>query len=442
MTARERNENLRRLHAEAGWTLGQAAIAVNRAALEAGSEHRATKDNVNKWLSGHAPREALRPLILEAFSRKLGRPITHADAGFPAPVDQDQARGTFESLIDLGRLTMERRGVLSLGLFSVALTIPDWEDVVGRVSAVATGETGKIGMHEVDVVNAMTERISALDDEFGGRIARPMAASFLVTTVGEHLEADATPEVRAAMLSAAADLSYLTGYMAVDEGLNGLAQQFYVKALELAGEAEDHLTYCTTLRGMSVQAVDLGHGPKAVELAEAAAAAAPKAGPRMLAFLRGQQAHAAAQEGSRTAALRYIREAEAAMDRAESRSSAFGSYDPAALHYHIAQVRYELGDVAGSVEALQESDKLRYSVYQRARVRMRALLAERQLAVGHLEEAVKTWHAALDDYPRVQSGRADQRIKNMHALIRPYRKHPKVAELHERARTIKPTQPV
>ncbi|MGW1241789.1 transcriptional regulator [Streptomyces bobili] len=284
----------------------------------------------------------------------------------------------------------------------------------------------------------MTERVSALDDEFGGRIARPTAASFPVTTVGERLQADATPEVRAAMLSAAADLAYLTGYMAVDEGLNGLAQRFYLKALELAGEAEDHLTYCTTLRGMSVQAVDLGHGPTGMQLADAAAAAAPKAGPRMLAFIRGQQAHAAAQTGAKTEAHRYMREAEAAMDRAESRSAAFGSYDPAALHYHIAQVCYELCDVAGSVEALQQSDSLRFSVYQRARVRMRGLLAERQLEVGHLEEAVKTWHLALDEYPRVQSARADKRINNMRAMIRPHLKNEKVAELHERARTMKP----
>jgi hypothetical protein len=30
--------------------------------------------------------------------------------------------------------------------------------------------------------------------------------------------------------------------MAVDEGLHGLAQRYYLKALELAGAADDHLT--------------------------------------------------------------------------------------------------------------------------------------------------------------------------------------------------------
>ena len=188
-----------------------------------------------------------------------------------------------------------------------------------RAEAVQSGRTTRIGMNEVDMVIAMTERVSDLDDEFGGRHARPMAASFMVNTVAAYLRADAPEDVRKAMLSAASDLLYLTGYMAVDEGLHGLAQRYYVKALELAGAAEDHLTYCTTLRGMSVQAVDLHHGAKAMELADAAAAASPNAGPRMLAFLVGQQAHAAAQTGDRTGALHHIREAEAAMDRAESR---------------------------------------------------------------------------------------------------------------------------
>ncbi|QEU97478.1 transcriptional regulator [Streptomyces kanamyceticus] len=345
-----------------------------------------------------------------------------------------------EGLIDLGRQDMDpsRRGVLGAGLFSVALTIPGWPDVIGRAEAVESGRTSRIGMNEVDMVIAMTERVSDLDDQFGGRHARPMAASFMVNTVAAYLRADAPEDVRQAMQSAASDLLYLTGYMAVDEGLHGLAQRYYIKALELAGAAEDHLTYCTTLRGMSVQAVDLRHGSKAMELADAAAAASPKAGPRMRAFLAGQQAHTAAQTGDRTSALRYIREAEAAMDRAESRGKAFGSYDPSSLNYHASQVRYELGDRPGAVEAMRHADDLRPSVYRRTRVHRRGLLAERQLEIGHLEAACTTWHQALDDYPMVQSGRADDRVKAMFGLIRPHLRNASARDLYDRARTLAP----
>lgn len=356
------NVGLRRLLTESRWTHHQFARAVNRIGTEMGTPLRYDESAVSHWLSGTVPRAAVRACILEAFSRRLARPVTHGDAGLPAPPGHSPAAAdTVEGLVDLGRHDMDpsRRNVLGAGLFSVALTIPGWPDVIGRAEAVQSGRTSRIGMNEVDMVVAMTERVSELDDQFGGRHARPMAASFMVNTVAAYLRADAPEGVRKSMLSAASDLLYLTGYMAVDEGLHGLAQRYYVKALQLAGAAEDHLTYCTTLRGMSVQAVDLGHSAKALELADAAAVASPKAGPRMRAFLAGQQAHAAAQTGDRVGALRHIREAEEAMDRAESRGRTFGSYDPAALNYHISQVRYGLGDMPGSIEAMQEADKVR-----------------------------------------------------------------------------------
>jgi hypothetical protein len=441
MAKRDPNKALGRLLAESRWTHRQFARAVNRVGTETGTPLRYDESAVSHWLSGTVPRSAVRVCILEALSRRLGRPVTHAEAGLPVPHDHfPTAADTVEGLIDLGRHDMDpsRRSVLGTGLFSVALTIPGWPDVIGRAEAVQSGRTTRIGMNEVDMVTAMTERVSELDDQFGGRHARPMAASFMVNTVASYLRADAPEDVHKAMLSAASDLLYLTGYMAVDEGLQGLAQRYYVKALELAGASEDHLTYCTTLRGMSVQAVDLRHGAKAMELADAAAAASPKAGPRMQAFLLGQQAHASAQIGDRAGALRYIREAESAMDRAESRGKIFGSYDPSALNYHISQVRYELGDAHGAVEALQQSDRLLYDVYRRTRVRQRTYLAERQFEIGHLEAACATWHQALDDYPMVQSGRADDRIRTMFSLLRPHLKNATARDLYDRARTVTP----
>ncbi|OEV15140.1 transcriptional regulator [Streptomyces nanshensis] len=346
-----------------------------------------------------------------------------------------------DEIIDLGRLDMDpsRRSVLGVGLFSVALAVPAWPDVVGRMEAAQRGVRTRIGMSDVRTVAAMTEQLSSLDDQFGGRTARPLAAAFLVNTVVPFLRTVGPDDVRRAMMSAASDLCYLTGYMAVDEGLHGLAQRYYLQALELAGASEDHLTFCTVLRGMSVQAVDLGQGPVAMRLADAAAAASPQAGPRMRAFLAGQQAHAAAQIGDRRSALLYLQEAEVAMDKAEARGKVFGSYDPASLSYHTSQVRFEMGDVHGAVAAMEESDRLRYGIYRRTRVKERAILAERQLATGHLEAACKTWGLALDDYPQVNSGRIDKRMADMFGLIRPHIRNHDAQALYERAReTVRP----
>ncbi|MBN3929386.1 tetratricopeptide repeat protein [Streptomyces verrucosisporus] len=440
MATRTPNEGLRRVLTESQWSQSQLALAVNRVGAEAGVPLRYDESAVSHWLSGTRPRKAVRPFLREALSRRLRRPVTLAEIGLEA----EEASGgadTVEALMTLGRSDMDpsRRSVLGVGLFSVALTVPGWQDVVGRMEAVRAGRTVRIGRPEVDMVVAMTERISELDDRFGGRHARPMAASFIVNTVSAYLRADAPEPVRKDMLSAASDLCYLTGYMAVDEGLQGLAQQYYLKALELAGAAEDHLTYCTTLRGMSVQAADLGHGPQALRLADAAAAASPQAGPRMRAFLTGQQAYAAAQTGDRRTALAHLKDAETAMEKTESPAGLSGRYDPAALADHTSQVRYELGDISGAVKAKAESNELRQPTQRRSRVRNLAIAAERQMRLGHLEEASATWHSALDEYPHVQSGRVDARIRTMASLIRPHLRNRHARDLHDRTRAVAPS---
>ncbi|MGA5816657.1 tetratricopeptide repeat protein [Kitasatospora sp. NPDC094028] len=444
MAARERTPNLKlaALVEQCRWASnGEFARAVNRAGTEAGYKLKYDESAVSHWLSGTRPMAKYQKVVLETLTRRLRRPVTAFETGFADQPDvQPRSTDTVAGLIDLGSVDMDpsRRGVLGAGLYSIALTIPDWPDVVGRFERLKTDPHTRIGRAEVESVIAMTERISELDDQFGGRTARPMAAAFLVNNIAPYLKATATENVRKAMLSAAADHLYLTGYMAVDERLDLLGQSYYTKALELALAAGDHLTYCTTLRGMSVQAVELGYGASALRYANAAAAASPEAGPRMRAFLAGQQAHALAQAGDRAGALAKLSEAEVAMEQAESKAKAHGSYDPSSLSYHVAQVSYELGDRAGAILALLHSERVRPTVYRRARVRHRAMLAEWQLEVGRLEEAVQNWNLALDDFPHVQSGRADDRFRTMLSATQPHQRNPHVRELLERARQIAP----
>jgi len=328
-----------------------------------------------------------------------------------------------------------RRAVLGTGLFSVARTIPGWPDVVGRMKAIKTDPQRRVGQSDVQAVSAMTERLSDLDDEFGGRYARPMAAAFLVNTVAPCLKASASSETRQSMMSAAAFLCYVTGWMAVDEGAHGRAQEYYVKSLELAGASGDHMTYCHVLRGMSVQAANLGHGTPAARLANAAAQASPESSPRMRAFLAGQQAHAYALAGEPTNAWKSLREAERAVNQAESQLGTFGGFSSATLAYCTAEVRYALGDAKGSVESLKDHFRLRDSTdMQRSKLIFGSLLAERQLEIGHLEAACATWNAVLDDYPVIHSGRMDEKVAKIPSLLSSYRSNPIARQALERSR--------
>ncbi|MET8831062.1 tetratricopeptide repeat protein [Streptomyces sp. NPDC004610] len=444
MAGRQPNEALRQLHEAAGWTLRRFGQEVNKIATERGNPTRYQAPSVHQWLGGHMPRANVRLLILEALSRRLKRPVTHAEAGFPAPADNGEASAV-EGLLDLSRQDMDpsRRSIIGAGasLFSVALAIPGWQDVVGRMEAVQSGRTQRIGMREVESVVTMTDRLSHIDDQLGGRCTRPLAAAFLANTVAPYMRADASVEVRKAMMTAASFLCYLTGWMAVDEGAHGTAQRYYVKGLQLAGASGDHLTYCHILRGMSVQSVDLGHGPTAVKLADAASAASPRAGHRMAAFIAGQQAHSYAVAGERSQALRSLQETEVALGKADSPLGTFGGYNAATLAYTAAQVRYALRDVSGSVKSLELCFRLRNPKFdsRRGDLRFGAMLAERQLEIGHLDAACATWGKVVDGYPTIQSGKVDHHVRAMFRLIRPHLKNASARDLHERARLVAPS---
>lgn len=440
MTGRVPNRGLDRLYRETGWTLSQFAHEVNRVGTERGTPLKYRAQSAHQWLDGHLPREETRSLVLEALARRLGRPVTRTEVGFPPPIGggADDDHGMVENLVTTGKEDMDpsRREVLAATLYAAALPVPAYADLVDRSRASATGRTTRIGTGEVATVRTMTDRIADILDELGGGHARPMAAAFLVNTVGPYLRTQASEEVRKDLMSAVSDLVYLTGWMAMYERAHGLGQRYYLQALQFAAAGEDHITYCRTLRGMALQAANLKHANKALSLADAAAEAAPKAGPRLHAFLAGQQAHGAALTGNKQLAFTRLAETETALSKADGRRDAIGGYDQAAYLFHVSSVRYALGDVHGSITSMQESNRVRPPVEKQGRAHANGLLAQRQLEIGHLEAACDTWHTFLDDYERLSSSRADEHFDTLRSTIRPYLKNPHARQVHDRARQL------
>jgi hypothetical protein len=444
MATRKRTPNpaLAALLDQARWSRTQLAQQVNRLGPQAGLELTYDRTAVAHWIAGTPPKPEVRPLILEALSARLGRPVTHAEAGLQpaASVGNSEPVDTVEELIDLGRADMDpsRRGVLAATLFSAALSVPAFQQTARAASdPVTPGKaTTRIGASQVASVRSMTERIADILDEFGAGHARPMAAAFLVNTVGPWLRAQASEPVKRDMLAAASDLTYLTGWMAMYEKAHGLGQTYYTKALKLADEANDHVTYCRTLRGMSLQASNLGHGRMALELEDSAAEAAPSAGPRLVAFLRGQQAHAASMVGDRHQAHTRLREAEAALSKADNRRDAIGGYDQTAYLFHVSHVLSEEGDLAGSIKAMQQSIRVQPAQERQGRVHAFAVLAQRQLRYGHLDAACDSWRRFLDEYEHVSSVRGDDHFATMRSELARYSKTPEVRDLSDRVREV------
>ncbi|OII61046.1 hypothetical protein BJP40_07355 [Streptomyces sp. CC53] len=431
------NEALTRLMAEAGVGNAQLARRVNAVGGELGLRLHYDKSTVSHWLRGSVPKAEARPAVTEALSRLAGRPVTAAELGWPAA--RAGGQDVVSGVVELSRADMDpsRRRVLGAGLYSATLLVPSFQEVLaGRAEAAQAARTVRIGASDVATVRRMTDKVAEILDEIGAGHARPMAAAFLANTVGPYLRASGPERVRQQMRGAAADLVYLTGWMAMYEEQQGLGQRYYLKALALAGEAGDHVTYCRTLRGMSLQASHLGYGARALELADAAAEAAPAAGPRLVAFLRGQQAHASAMTGDRRAALSRLRETEAALERADNRRDAVGGYDEAAYFFHEAHVRWCLGDGEGSVRSLRRSNAARSPQERQGRLHCLGVIAERQFRMRHVEAACATWHAFLDGHAGLSSARGDAHLAAMLRALPAYRGLGAVRELEERARQV------
>ncbi|MGW1290655.1 hypothetical protein ACWDBD_47435 [Streptomyces sp. NPDC001118] len=181
---------------------------MNAAGAELGLTPTYTKSAVSQWLAGHPPKPRARPAITEALSRLLGRPVTSFEAGFDSDADTVASPDLVSWVVDLGRADMDpsRRAVLGAGLYSAALVAPAFADESDRVKAVTAGRATLIGQSDVSTVERMTERIADILDDLGGGHARPMAAAFLVNTVGPYLRADAPDSVKRAMRAAASDL--------------------------------------------------------------------------------------------------------------------------------------------------------------------------------------------------------------------------------------------
>ncbi|MBW5485515.1 hypothetical protein [Streptomyces bambusae] len=438
--SRTPNVGLATLLEQAGWSRSQLALIVNRVGAEAGLNLKYGQPAVSQWIAGHQPRPQVRALIIEVFERKLGRPVSYAEAGLTPPLGGEEA-DTVRELIDLGKADMDpsRRRVIAAGVFSAALAVPLFPALARADSPdpIRPGKaTTRVGQGQVDAVRSMTDRIADILDELGAGHARPMAAAFLVNTVGPWLKAEAAAPVRRSLLAAASDLVYLTGWMAMYEREHRLGQQYYVSALKLAGEAEDHVTYCRTLRGMSLQASNLGYGSRALELADSAAEAAPVAGPRLVAFLRGQQAHGAAMVGDRRQALARLREAEEALARADDRRESVGGYDRTAYLFHVAHVQAATKDMPGSVKTLKESIRVQPENERQGRLHAYGLLAQRQLSIGHVEAASESWARFLDHYETLSSARGDEHFEIMVARLKPYGTVRAVRDLRERARLV------
>ncbi|UUN29940.1 Tat pathway signal protein [Streptomyces sp. FIT100] len=454
--ARQRNEQLAALLLEAGWSRAQATAAYNRVAAETlngevRENSKIGRSHVSMWVGGVQPSGVAPAILCQTLSRRLKRDITPQEIGFaasasPAGGALDWRVDPLIALKDLGiGVDTDRRRLLVDGVYSAAaLILPNetWWDAMSRPPTEEFSAGKRVGRADVETVRELTLAFSRMDQRRGGGHGRRAVDEYLRHEAHNFLRGRFTDDAtRRAMFSASAELAYVSGWMAFDNGEHAVALQRFNTAVKLAARSGDAPLSGHILRAMAHQALDLGFRCEALQIAQASVHGEryTAAAPRERALLGVVHARTLAANGHKQQAARALLRAEDDLSNAHDgikepdRTFFFGE---ASLAHETACTLRDLGDRQRAVKEFRRSVRTRGVAFRRTHAITLGYMGATQIAQGGVEEACATWTSVLDAMEDgIYSGRARQAVVDMRRLLSPYRKRgiPAVGVLDARA---------
>lgn len=124
-------------------------------------------------------------------------------------------------------------------------------------------------MRGVSAVKNMLTTFQRMDIFQGGGSGRLALAEYMNQHVYPLLRRAHADDVRDALCEAAAEQTYLLGWMAYDNGEHGTAQRYLIQSLRLADESKNVALGAHVLAGMADQATLLGDPGEGRRLAQA-----------------------------------------------------------------------------------------------------------------------------------------------------------------------------
>jgi len=235
------NSALRTLLDEAEMSNTGLARAVVVAGAKEGIHLGTGTTSVRRMLNGCQPWWPVPRLVAAALSQRLRRDISITDCGFAdcTPAEEDRfdglssagtLDGTVRTVVELSGRDMRRRkfllgSVFSAGAFAepalIALTVPPAQ------STAHTGSGRRIGMADVEVLTEQVTHLRQLDCRYGSGRVRAQMVQLLHHDANELLHGTYSEKTGKAMLSAVAQATRATGFMAADVGRHSLAQRYY-----------------------------------------------------------------------------------------------------------------------------------------------------------------------------------------------------------------------
>ncbi len=317
------------------------------------------------------------------------------------------------------------------------LALPDLDAITRRTATAQAGSPSvRVGKGEVAAVRQMTKVLGDAAAELGGGHARHLVVRYLTEDVAPWLGGSFTQAIGRELFAAVSQLVHLAGWMAGDEGNQGLAQRYYAHSFRLAAEAGDAELSATALRGMAVQAIDHGHRAAAVRLSEECVRRARALDdPRALAYYRTTLANAAALDGDRPTAASALAAAQSAIERSPAApgESWAGHYSVGRWAHESGMILARLGDLDAAEEHLRHALDIHGLDRRRTRAIVLADLGQIRLQRGDIGAAVAGWHDFLDCADGIRSVKVHDAVQEMRARLDRLSGVPEVDGLSERA---------
>ncbi|MDQ8701396.1 regulator [Streptomyces sp. LHD-70] len=454
------NRQLAALIAEAGFSNAGLARRVDQLGLEHGLDLRYDKTSVTRWLRGQQPRGTTPALIAEVFTRRLGRRLSAQDLGLDAcaPVYAGlEFAGSPEEAVDivsgLWRKDSGSHAELQKIAFTPAgLVVPSRDWLIGRAdervgrgepangarvpvqgrasvprqrSQTERGPGQKVTGGDIAALRSVGELFRALDHAYGGGHARQALVRYLEHEAEPMLRGVYGEQTGRRLFAAAADLTRLAGWTSYDIAAHGLAQRYFVQALRLAQAAGDRAYGSYVLVTMSRQAVYLGHGREAVQLARVAqqgvGAAAP---PVVQALLHAVEARGHGVLGEVRACTGALVRAERALEAARPGDEVphwARFFDEAQLADEFGHCHRDLQQYRAAAQHAERSLHLRAPAFARSRLFSRVVLATARLGLGELDQACALGAEAAQQASEMRSARALEYVRDFERRLEPYR---------------------
>ena len=477
------NRRLAALIAEAGFSNAGLARRVDQLGLEHGLDLRYDKTSVTRWLRGQQPRGSTPALIAEVFSRRLGRRLTAQDLGLdawvPVYAGLEFAATPAEAVDIVSGLWRKDTGshadLRRIAFTAAGLVVPSRDWLIGRADervaripeqaappgpAAAAAGPGPAAApapprtplpRQQQTERAPGERVTAsdiaalrtvgglfrnLDQVYGGGHARQALVRYLEHEMEPMLRGTYGDATGRGLFAAAADLTRLAGWTSYDIAAHGLAQRYFVQALRLAQAAGDRMYGAYVLSTMSRQAVYLGHGREAVQLARVAQQGVGSASPPVvLALLHAVEARGHGVLGDARACGASLLRAERALETARAGDDLpFWArfFDEAQLADEFGHCHRDLQQYRTAVQHAERSLDLRSPDYVRSRLFCRVVLATALLGLGELDRACSVGAEAARAADGLRSARAADYIREFERRLELYKDSAAVRGYRER----------